>query len=125
MLQWRGVGYHPMKISSVALLLVVFFVFAPTISVHADTGLPSTVMNTSWYKAPTYNGVAHRKLRKGTILRIENPATGATAWGVVNDRGPYIKGRDLDVSAQIARTLGITGQGVAKLKVMVVYTPTG
>lgn len=80
-------------------------------------------MNTSWYKSPWSNGVAHRKLPKGTILRIENPNTGAYTWGVVNDRGPYIKGRDLDVSAEIADALGITGVGVAKLKVSIIYTP--
>lgn len=60
--------------------------------------------------------VAHRTLPLGTKLRLTNPANGHTATVKVTDRGPYIRGRNLDVSYGVARKLGMVEQGVAKLR---------
>lgn len=59
---------------------------------------------------------AHRTLPLGTKLRLTNPANGHTATVKVTDRGPYIRGRNLDVSYGVARKLGMVKQGVAKLR---------
>jgi rare lipoprotein A len=48
-------------------------------------------------------------------VRLVNPDNGKVAEGVVNDRGPYIKGRDVDVSYALARQLGFVKKGVPKL----------
>ena len=61
------------------------------------------------------NTLAHRTLPFGTKVRLVNPDNGKSAEGVVNDRGPYIKGRDLDISYALAKQLGFTKKGVVKL----------
>ncbi|MDD3580427.1 MAG: septal ring lytic transglycosylase RlpA family protein [Desulfobacca sp.] len=60
--------------------------------------------------------VAHRSLPLGTEVRLTNPRNNREITATVTDRGPYIKGRDLDVSYGIARRLGIVRAGVAPLK---------
>jgi rare lipoprotein A len=63
---------------------------------------------------------AHRTLPFGTRVRVNNVATGQSVTVRVNDRGPFVSGRIVDVSYSAAETLGIIGRGVAKVKVDVV-----
>jgi rare lipoprotein A len=63
---------------------------------------------------------AHRTLPFGTKVRVTNVATGQSVTVRVNDRGPFVNGRVVDVSHGAADKLGITGQGVAKVKLEVV-----
>jgi rare lipoprotein A len=63
---------------------------------------------------------AHRTLPFGTRLRVTNVATGQSVTVRVNDRGPFIPGRVVDVSYSAAETLGMTAGGVAKVKLDVV-----
>jgi rare lipoprotein A len=63
---------------------------------------------------------AHRTLPFGTRLRVTNVANGRSVTVRVNDRGPYIPGRIVDVSYAAADGLGMVGRGVAKVKVDVV-----
>jgi rare lipoprotein A len=63
------------------------------------------------------NTLAHRTLPMGTKVRLVNPDNGKSAEGVVNDRGPYIKGRDVDVSYALAKQLGFVKKGVTKLDI--------
>ncbi len=63
---------------------------------------------------------AHRTLPFGTRLRVTDVATGRSVTVRVNDRGPFVRGRVVDVSRSAAQTLGITGKGVAKVKIDVV-----
>ena len=63
---------------------------------------------------------AHRTLPFGTRLRVTNVATGQSVMVRVNDRGPFIPGRVVDVSHSAAEALGMTQQGVAKVKLDVV-----
>jgi len=58
---------------------------------------------------------AHKKLPLGTQLTITNPNNGATVQVEVTDRGPFIPGRNLDLSYSAARKLGIVKAGVAKV----------
>lgn len=60
---------------------------------------------------------AHKTLPFGTLLEVTNPLNGRTVRVVVNNRGPYVHGRDLDLSYGAARELGILSQGVARLQV--------
>ncbi len=62
---------------------------------------------------------AHKKLPFNTLLRITNEDNGKTVMVRVNDRGPFRKGRDLDISWYAARELGILKNGVKKLRVEV------
>jgi rare lipoprotein A len=63
---------------------------------------------------------AHRTLPFGTRLRVTNVTTGRSVTVRVNDRGPFIPGRVVDVSYAAAETLGMVGGGVAKVKLDVV-----
>jgi rare lipoprotein A len=69
---------------------------------------------------PTEMTAAHRTLPFGTRLRVTDLATGQSVTVRINDRGPYIAGRTVDLSQGAAETLGIVNRGVAKVKVDVV-----
>lgn len=60
---------------------------------------------------------AHRSLPFGTQLRLTNVRTGHTAVVRINDRGPFVRGRVLDVSHGAARALGFAAAGTATLKI--------
>jgi rare lipoprotein A len=92
------------------------------------------VLNASWYSQgkvtasgerfrPEELSVAHRTYPFGTVLKMTNPVTGATVVARVNDRGPFIKGRSLDVSKGAARQLGMIEIGCMPLRVEVVSLP--
>ena len=63
---------------------------------------------------------AHRTLPFGTKVRVTDVATGRSVTVRVNDRGPFVPGRIVDVSSSAAETLGISGRGIAKVKLDVV-----
>jgi rare lipoprotein A len=63
---------------------------------------------------------AHRTLPFGTRLRVTNVATGRSVTVRVNDRGPFVPGRVVDVSYSAAESLGMVGGGIAKVKLDVV-----
>jgi rare lipoprotein A len=63
---------------------------------------------------------AHPTLPFGTKLRVTNVASGRSVTVRVNDRGPFVPGRVVDVSYSAAETLGMVGSGVAKVKLDVV-----
>lgn len=56
---------------------------------------------------------AHRTLPFGTRVRVTNPATGASVVVRINDRGPFIRGRTIDVSRAAAERLGLIRAGHA------------
>ena len=60
---------------------------------------------------------ASRTLPFGTRLRLTNPRTGRSVVVRVNDRGPFVRGRSLDLARGAARALGIIRQGTASLAV--------
>ena len=61
------------------------------------------------------NSVAHRWLPFGTRLRVTNQRNGKSVIVRVNDRGPYIAGRDLDLSYGAFSTIASPSQGVVKI----------
>jgi rare lipoprotein A len=63
---------------------------------------------------------AHPTLPFGTRLRVTNVTTGRSVTVLVNDRGPFVDGRVVDVSYAAAEQLGIVGQGVARVKLDVI-----
>ncbi len=87
----------------------------------------------SWYGAgfhggPTASGerydmndltAAHPSLPFGTLLRVTNLRNGREVIVRVNNRGPYVRNRILDLSKEAARQLGMVGSGLAKVRVEV------
>ncbi|HJV90590.1 MAG TPA: septal ring lytic transglycosylase RlpA family protein [Holophagaceae bacterium] len=91
----------------------------------------------SWYGGngdgfegkPTANGesfdpealtAAHKTLPLGTILEVENLDNGKKVLVRVNDRGPFVKGRILDLSRRGAKQLGFIGMGTAQVRIRTV-----
>lgn len=94
-------------------------------------GRDAWVVYASWY-GPKYHGrhtangevydmyglsAAHRDLPFGTKLRVTHLKSRRSVEVVVNDRGPFIKGRDLDLSYGAAKALAMVDEGVAKVKI--------
>jgi len=88
-------------------------------------------MKASWY-GPKFHGkmtangeiydqmaftAAHKHLSFGTLLKVTNTKNGRSVIVRINDRGPYIEGRDLDLSKGAAIELGMLRKGVARLKI--------
>ncbi len=63
---------------------------------------------------------ASRNLPIGAIVRVTNPETGRSVKVRINDRGPMVHGRSLDLSKRAAEKIGITHKGVARLRLAVV-----
>lgn len=62
---------------------------------------------------------AHRTLPFGTLVLVRNPATGRSVVVRINDRGPYIKGRSIDLSRAAARAIGMEETGVADVELAI------
>jgi rare lipoprotein A len=60
---------------------------------------------------------AHRKLPMGSEVRVTNLENGRTITVEINDRGPYVEGRVIDLSKAAARRLGMVDDGVAKVRI--------
>lgn len=89
------------------------------------------VGNASWY-GPAQDGketasgetfdqneltAAHPTLPLGTKAVVTNLETGKSVEVKINDRGPYVKGRKIDLSRAAARQIGMSKKGVAKVKI--------
>jgi rare lipoprotein A len=59
---------------------------------------------------------AHRTLPFGTRVRVTSPNTGRSVVVRINDRGPFIGGRIIDLSVGAARALGLTSSGVGTVR---------
>lgn len=97
---------------------------APVQPVSVQTGLAS------WYGEPQKtasgerfrpNGLtaAHRRLPMGTVVRVTNLKNSRSTVVRINDRGPYIKGRVLDLSRGAARELAMINSGLAQVRIEV------
>lgn len=66
---------------------------------------------------------AHKTYPFGTLLKVTNPANGLSVVVRVTDRGPYVRGRIIDLSVRAAREIGIITQGIASV-VVERYSPS-
>ena len=107
-----------------------------TVSANTEKTLEVDLVNkgkmvASWY-GPKFHGkltangevydqmlmtAAHKSLPFGTMLKLTNPKNGKSIVVRINDRGPYIKGRQLDLSKGAAIALGTLNKGVVKVQV--------
>jgi rare lipoprotein A len=66
---------------------------------------------------PGSNSAAHRTLPLGTVAEVTNLENGESRTVVIEDRGPYIRGRIIDLSPRVADELGMRESGVAPVEV--------
>lgn len=67
---------------------------------------------------------AHRTLPMPSVVEVTNLENGRTLQVTVNDRGPYARGRIIDLSRRSAQLLGIEKQGTAKVRVRILAEPS-
>jgi rare lipoprotein A len=88
----------------------------------AEGTCPRGAMNATQYSsgASTASGqafrpdgltAAHRSLPFGTRVRVSNPRTGVSVVVIINDRGPFTRGRDIDLARGAAHAIGLAGIG--------------
>ncbi len=107
-------------------------VIVKSIPIYSYKPLPDMVA--SWYGhefhgRKTANGevfdkeeltAAHKTLPFGTILKITNKTNDKSVLVKINDRGPFVRNRDIDLSHQAASLLGLTHRGVSRVRVELV-----
>ena len=73
----------------------------------------------SYYQNPHYSGLiaAHKNLPFGTRVKVVNLDNGKSAIVRIVDRGPFIRGRIIDVSPAAASVLGFRGAGLAHVRI--------
>lgn len=107
---------------SLLIIVGMMFLSLGTSKITPKSGVASYYHN-SLHGRKTANGeiydmskltCAHKTLPFGTILKVYNGED--TVQVVVNDRGPFIKGRDIDLSLAAAKKLKMIKQGVIKVK---------
>jgi rare lipoprotein A len=111
-------GFH--KGACLQLAVLALLGAAPALADQA-TGLAS------FYRAtPTGSErltAAHRSLPFGTFVRVTRIDNGAHVVVRINDRGPFIAGRIIDLSLPAAEQIGMVGSGLARVRVEVVPVP--
>ena len=75
----------------------------------------------------TYNmwalTAAHKELAFGTVVRVTHLVNGKSVDVRINDRGPFIEGRIIDLSMQAAREIGMKEEGIVDVKIELIFSP--
>jgi rare lipoprotein A len=77
------------------------------------------VASGGWFN-PNAMTAAHKTLPFGTRVRVTHLRNGRSVVVRINDRGPFIRGRIIDLSRAAAGVIGMTGQGVARIRMDVI-----
>jgi rare lipoprotein A len=110
------VGLYHLNHCLVLLAVAAILKTTPTNVACAETGVASVYSSKSGNK--TASGqllnlsaltAAHRTLAFGTKVRVSNPKNGRSVDVTINDRGPFVRGRIIDVTPAAARELGFLG----------------
>ena len=79
---------------------------------------PQRVASGGWFN-PSAMTAAHKTLPFGTRVRVTNQRNGQSVEVVINDRGPYVAGRVIDLSSAAAGVINMKGSGVAPVRMTV------
>lgn len=123
--------------TSIAVVLGLMPILTTDDAAHAQMGQPVAVYTqrgeASWY-GPGFHGrktasgerfnqhgltAAHRKLPLGTKARVTNLDNGKSVEVKINDRGPYVRGRIIDLSKAAAERLGMKNAGTTPVRLEV------
>jgi len=122
-----------------ALLILLLFVFSALMAADAPLE-PGTVIEkgiASWYttdksESLTANGeifdpnslsAAHKSLKFGTIVRVTNQSNGKSVDVRINDRGPYVDGRIIDLTPASAKQIDMLTSGIANVDLTLIFEP--
>ncbi len=108
-----------------ATLFILFIGMTPLLQAYEEEGIAS------WY-GPAFQGnktangeifdtekltAAHKTLPFGTVVKVTNLNNGQTVMVRINDRGPYVDGRVIDLSRKGAEAIGMISSGTAPVRV--------
>ena len=111
------------------LLIICILLLSPLFSEVYKTGVTASYYAEDFHGKRTSNGehfnmndytCAHKSLPFNTILKVTNLANGKTCEVRVNDRGPFVASREIDLSKAAAIKLGMIGSGTTKVKLEIV-----
>src|SRR5512135_1694305 len=122
-----------MTAGTVAMLFFFLALVSACSTARQEVAPESAYIVASWYGPdfqgrPTSSGeifdmysktCAHRVYPFGTRLKVTNIANKKTVECIVNDRGPFVDGRDLDLSYAAAKEIGVIGPGTGRVRVEV------
>ncbi|MDD3524911.1 MAG: septal ring lytic transglycosylase RlpA family protein [Candidatus Cloacimonetes bacterium] len=123
-----GIGSEEISQDQTALVI-------DSLHTQEPPGIPAETMVASYYakyfhgrktaSGEVYNKnlmtAAHKTLPFDTKLVVRNPKNGKTVEVRINDRGPFPRGRDLDLSFAAAKELGLIRAGVAPVEVVIIH----
>jgi rare lipoprotein A len=98
-------------LKNIIIVTITFIAFCGAARAQSWTG------KASYYRGRGSMTCAHRSLPFGIHVRVTNLSNNRSAVLVVNDRGPFIKGRIIDVSTGAADVLGFRRAGVARVTI--------
>jgi len=129
-------GMKRLMALAMVFVLCSLFAFAQE-SVKVEPGSIIERGIASWYTSDkseslTANGeifdpnklsAAHKSLKFGTIVRVTNLDNGRSVDVRINDRGPYVEGRIIDLTPASARQLNMLTSGIANVELMLIFEP--
>jgi rare lipoprotein A len=115
-------------------LILLMLAFVMNARIHAETVMDVQAGEASYYAESLHGNktasgeaydkdamtAAHRSLPFGTKVKVTYLKTGKSVKVVINDRGPHVKGRIIDLSGAAARALGLIEDGHGQVKLEVV-----
>ena len=118
-----------MAVKIFAILSLLSVVVSACSTARQETLPQSSYAVASWYGRdfhgrPTSSGeifdmyamtCAHKEYPFGTRLKVTNAANNKTSECIVNDRGPFVGGRDIDLSYAVAKEIGLIGSGTGRV----------
>ncbi len=103
-------------------ILIATISFSSSLMAATETGIASVYSNEQTangeYAHASALTAAHRTLPFGTMVEVTNIQTGRSVIVRINDRGPYIRGRVIDLTPAGARAIGSSGLAPVKLTVL-------
>ena len=121
-----------------ALLLTCLLLASPMSAAHAGDAKTASSSRDVWLKraqsnadafmtgmASWYGADFHRTLPIGTVVRVTDKSNGKSVMVCVTDRGPYVRGRIIDLSYAAAQQINMNDRGVGKVDLEVVSDPSG
>ena len=122
-----------MRKKCVAAVLGILMMVTPSVATQSDQ--PTTVIASYYYHGhTTANGekfkpdgltAAHKTLPFGTKVKVTNTHNDKSVVVRINDRGPFIKGRTIDLSRGAAKEIGMIKTGVARVTLEIMNREVG
>ena len=115
-MQWRGTLFYG------DLILSLFVLCSFSLQARAESGIASVYSGEKTangeYARASGMTAAHKSLPFGTLVKVTNKNNGQTVVVRINDRGPFVRGRVIDLMPAAAKAIGFSGLAPVMLSVV-------